>query len=340
MQYGIDVGRSAVKAVSAGERLYMPAMLRTPVPDSSDVAFKEPRVEVRQNGFLRIQSLPVSYHGERWILGDEQHRMGYSCVSPMEVVKASHLTRLLLLGAVAAMGGGPEVDVCVGLPISFYRAERQKLMELLRGEHQVGVDGTERVLQVKAVVVVEGFGLLMRACRLADGALDMDGLRRSTLVIDFGHRTTQFCLFRRGRVASVSFSLRRAMGEVFDSALRELVDARLGNPFDPAAHTVMGQDLVAQGTITVNGLTVTYQEALPTLQKYARLMWPELQAEMRRVLTGATYDRVVAGGGGVHLLEDELREFYGGRVEVLGDRYAQAEGYLDCLESRKQLMEL
>lgn len=68
-------------------------------------------------------------------------------------------------------------------------------------------------------------------------------------------------------------------------------------------------------------------------------MWPEIRAAIGRALVGVMYERVVVGGGGVHLLEDELRDLFGNELLLVTDRYAQAEGYAHCLEIRKQLLE-
>jgi hypothetical protein len=42
----------------------------------------------------------------------------------------------------------------------------------------------------------------------------------------------------------------------------------------------------------------------------------------------------VAGGGGVHLFSDLLRELFGQGIVLLEDRFAQAEGYRLFLDHR------
>lgn len=241
--------------------------------------------------------------------------------------------------SVAAAGVDDMVEICLGLPAAMFESELPLMLELMRGEHRFGVDSKERPVKVKTLIVPEGLGFLVSTCRLGDGGLDLPSLRQSTVVVDFGHRTTQLSLFRGIRLAPVGFTLNQAMGQVFETAFRKMVDERLKMPFSPAMHAVMAQDLIWEGSVTVNGLNVSSVEVMPRLHEEARKLWPEVRAAIGRALAGVMYERVVAGGGGAQLLGDELREFFGPELLLVTDRYAQAEGYAHCLEIRKQLME-
>jgi hypothetical protein len=338
MQYGIDVGRSGVKVTSHGSRIFLPSMISPATADGWALVADRRRV-TEVNGVRRFQSLILSYNGERWMIGDEQQRMGYSCVNPMGVTKADPMTRLLIIGGLAATGIGEVAEICVGLPTAMFDTESPRMLELMRGEHRFGVDGVEQLVKVKTLIVPEGLGLLVWSCRSEHEGIHLPTLKQSTVVVDFGHRTTQLSLFRGIRLAPIGFTLNQAMGQVFESVFREAVDEQLKMPFSPAMHGVMAQDLIWNGSVTVNGLHIQYAGIVPSLQAEARKVWPEIRAAIGRALAGVMYERVVAGGGGVHLLEDELREFFGSEVLLVTDRYAQAAGYAHCLTIRKHLME-
>lgn len=338
MRYGVDVGRSGVKVASNGSRIFLPSIIgQAPAGGWGLVAERKRSTET--NGVRRIHALMLSYNGERWLIGDEQQRMGYSCANPMEVTKADPITRLLIFGGVAAAGIEDVAEICVGLPAAMFESELPHMLELMRGDHRFGADGAERQVKVKTLIVPEGLGFLVWTCRVGDGEIHLPTLKRSTVVIDFGHRTTQLSLFRGIRLAPVGFTLNQAMGQVFETVFKEVVDNRLKMPFSPAMHAMMGQDVIWNGSVTVNGLNVSSVEVMPRLHEQARKLWPEVRAAIGRALAGVMYERVVAGGGGVHLLGDELREFFGSELLLVTDRYAQAEGYAHCLEIRKQLME-
>lgn len=336
MRYGVDVGRSGVKVKSEWSKVFLPPLIGR-AQEAQWPMTAEPKREANGDGISRVKMLRLSYQGTQWILGDEQHRMGYSCVYPMEVTKADAATRLLALGGVAACGVCPIAEICCGLPLSMFRDEMPRMLELLCGEHSIGVGDAEHPMRVKAMVVPEGFGVLVTAATSSEGTVDLDTLRKPTVVVDLGHRTTQLGLFRGVRLAPLGFVLPRAMGEVYEKVLQESVDRRLKMPFSPTTHALMGQDLLSEGRLVVNGLTVTWEECLPKLREAAKAIWPEVRAVIQRTLAGVVYERVVVGGGGVHLLADELRGLFGDQVVVVEDRYAQADGYYRCLGIRQEL---
>lgn len=84
--------------------------------------------------------------------------------------------------------------------------------------------------------------------------------------------------------------------------------------------------LLREGEIQVRGQRVTVEMLRPGLKKEADRIWPRVRGEILRTLEQIPYERAVAGGGGVHLFGDLLREFFGEGIVVLEDRFAQAEG--------------
>lgn len=338
MQCGVDVGRSGVKAVTEEERLFMPP-LATAVQVKHGTPFASlGNIIQRENGLTHVRCLEVGYQGQRWWLGDEPERLGYPSVRQMTVIKANPTTRLFVLGALGAMEGEGVVEVCMGLPVALFEQQREEMTRLLVGTHEVTIGSDGRELVLRGLIVPEGYGLLVRALASDEQGLEYDLMERSTAVLDFGQRTTQLVLFRGKRMNPVSCSLHHAADEVFETVLRDEVDAKLGSPFDPATHAVMAQDLVLKGSVTVGSLTLTYERLLPVLQAYASRLWPRIEEEIGRTLTGMMVERVVAGGGGVHLFAEGLTKRFGDLLVLLPDRFAQAEGYRLCVEYRSLLM--
>lgn len=336
MGCGIDVGRSGVKAVAGSRRLFLPAMA-VPVPDhlSRDREGRQLLVE-ETDGLLRIRRAEVGYQGQRVVLGDELERLGHRSHFEMDVTKATSLTRLLLLAAAALLGESGGSDICVGLPVVMFEAQRQRLRALLTGTHDIEFEGAVRSLTLTGLVVPEGLGLLLTAA--SDGErLDVAQARRSTVVLDFGHRTTQVAIFRGMLLSPASTALHIAGTEIFERVLVKAVDEPLGRPHDPATHALMAQDLCLDGRVTVYPLTLTLEELMPQLKAQAATVWQRMWGEISRALTGVLYERVVAGGGGATLFHEQLVDTFGERLVLLPDRFGQAEGYAQCIRHRAAL---
>src|SRR5574337_761917 len=254
----------------------------------------------------------------------------------MDITKASPFTRLLVLTAAALLGEAGVSEICVGLPVAMFQDQRQRLRALLTGDHELELDGSVRSITLKGLVVPEGLGLLLSSA--SDGEhLNVDEVRRSTVVLDFGHRTTQLVLFRGLLMSPVSFALHEAGTEIFERALIEAVDQPLARPHDPTTHALMAQDLCLDRQITVFPLTLTLEDLLPRLKAHAARLWPRIGGEISRALNGAVYERVIAGGGGAELFREQLMECFGDRLVILSDRFAQAEGYERCVRHRAEL---
>ena len=88
----------------------------------------------------------------------------------------------------------------------------------------------------------------------------------------------------------------------------------------------------------VRRIELTLEGLREHLLHEAKAVWPRLREEIRQALVGVHYAHVVAGGGGVHLFRDGLRELFDEQELIeLDDRYAQAEGYKLLLEHRDTL---
>ncbi len=334
MRVGMDIGRSGVKAETGTVRLLaLPVVARLPEdPEWWERAGLD-RV-VRTNGMAYLESWHLGYNEDDWLVGEQVEALGLPGQYVMTVTKADPNTRLLILAALTALGASDRAEVCVGLPLHHFEREGHALHTLLRGEHNVRVAGQQRTLTLLGLVVPEGLGLWVRAVtpegELPDGTL----VRQPTVVLDFGHRTIQMGVFSGLRLYPRPYVSAHGSYEVWEAALMEALEGPGQTVYESPQRAAMLARLLREEQILVRGQQVTMDMLRPQLQAQAERIWPRIREEIRRTLEQIPYERVVAGGGGVHLFGELLREFFGDGLVVLEDRFAQAEGYRLFLEHR------
>lgn len=342
MKLGLDIGRSGIKAVTEkGERLFgLPIIARLPAnPEWRELSTLD-RLE-RHDGLLRLDSWQLSYEGEEWLIGERVERLGLSGRYEMTVAKATPATRLLVLAAVSALGAPPLTDLCVGVPLHSHEEQGPALQRLLKGEHRVASGGRERSMILKGLVVPEGLGLWMRAATPDGVTLDRSLLQIPTAVVDLGHRTIQLAVWSGLRIYPQSFVSAHGVYEVWEAALREEFEGPGQTVYESPQRAMFMTRLLQDGELSLRGHTVTLETLRPRLMVHARAAWGRIRSELTRALEQVPYERVVVGGGGVHLFADLLVDFFGeSKVVVMADRFAQAEGYRLFLEHREVLKEL
>lgn len=278
----------------------------------------------------------MKYQGEEWLLGERAERLGLPALHVMTVGKADAYTRILVLGALSALECGVLAEICVGVPLHGYWQERETLRDLLKGEHGVVSEGRERSYLLKGTVVPEGMGLWLAA---AWQGMDLNEkvLQLPTVVLDFGHRTVQVAVFTGLRVYPTFYVSAHGAYEVWEAALIEQLEGPDQTVYESPQRAVMMTQLLRHGRLNVRGREVTLEQLRPRLAVHAGRVWPRLKVEIMRTLVGIPYERVVAGGGGVHIYRDQVTDLFGDKVVVLPDRFAQAEGYRLFLEHRDLL---
>jgi hypothetical protein len=294
---------------------------------------------VKSDGLLYLESWPIGYRGEEWLVGERAERLGLLSQHVMTVAKADAATRLLVLAALTALEAPDVVDVCVGLPLHGYEEQGVVLQSLLRGEHRVVAGGRERSLQLKGTVVPEGLGLWVRSLSREGDGVDPNLAGVPTAVLDFGHRTIQMAVFTGLQMYPRPYVSAHGVYELWEEALIEQLEGPGQTVFESPQRAVMMTRLLQAGVVSVGGKAVTLEMVRPRLKLAAGRLWTRIAEEVRRTLEQIPYERVVAGGGGVHLFIDQLTEMFGDSVVILRDRFAQAEGYRLFLEHRAALRE-
>ena len=338
MRIGCDIGRSGIKASTLTERLLgLPVIAELPGDQDLRCRGTADRIS-RSNGALHLEAWRMGYDGREWLVGERVEALGLPGRYAMTVSKADASTRLMILAAVTALSEVNTVEVCVGLPHHQFDEEGQVMRDLLRGEHAVRVQGKERRVKLLGVVVPEGIGIWVRSL-FPEGASEPDRrlIPQMTVVLDFGHRTIQCCIFASLRVVQNPYVSAHGACEVWEGALMKLLEGRGGTVYESPQRAAMMTRLLRDGVLTARDRRITLEGVQPLLIGEAERIWPRVKEEIRRVLEGVPFERVVAGGGGVHIYGPFLREFFQENLIILEDRFAQADGCRLFLEHYQTL---
>jgi plasmid segregation protein ParM len=197
MRIAVDVGYSSVKGLSEHGRVMFPSITA-------------PMAEDLLAGAIHCGALQHSVRIHRDLNNVEEHLVGDAALMSTSATgflaqreKPDSIHDLLLLTAAYLLASGHEdcLDLAIGLPISYFKAQRDELkgrLDKLSTWVSVG-GGAERCLHFDRVSVIpQGAGALMTA-----GALPGSGL---VALLDIGSYTTDYLVFdvRGGQPVPVS----------------------------------------------------------------------------------------------------------------------------------------
>jgi len=182
MLISIDVGYSQVKAMSQnGKKILFPAVKADIAHDPTVGMFKQLGHNVKIKTFNSAQEVLVGEGALRSL----------NATTTLTREKSAEIHDLFILTAAYLCGAQGRVDVAVGLPLSYYRFQRQELKNRLQkiNAHVKVNDGPEKYISISNVEVFpQGVGLL-----LSDGVIMTHSGRIA--VIDIGFYTTDYLLF-------------------------------------------------------------------------------------------------------------------------------------------------
>jgi len=313
MNLGLDLGYSAVKAVSGRRRVNFPSVVGTPDKarfsfsgDNTGIILTEP-ANVLVGEQAVTQSRFVNRREDRsWIESDEYYHLALAALT--ELTKATVT----------------ELRIVTGLPVAFY-GDKSVLRDLLMGEHRVTREG--RRAQVFKVadcrVIPQPFGCLLAETLNDKGDVsDKDLATGNVGIIDVGGKTTNLLSVSRlseiGReTASVNVGawdvVRAVRGwladhcpnlDLRDHQVVETIIAReakyYGEPVDlgavvDASLEPMADQVIAQATQLWNG--------------------------------GAGLDAILVSGGGALLLGPAIKAHFRHARVVSEPVFANAIGY-------------
>ena len=182
MHISIDVGYSQVKAVAEnGNKALFPSVKASITSDPTAGMFKNMGHQVTIRTFSGTQENLVGEGALRSV----------TATTTLSRIKSEEIHDLFILTAAYLCGASGFTDIAVGLPLAYYRFQKQELKERLQKINaHVSVDnGSEKYISISSVhVFPQGVGVLLSSgLTLAQAG--------KIAVIDIGYYTTDYLLF-------------------------------------------------------------------------------------------------------------------------------------------------
>jgi hypothetical protein len=310
MFVGIDIGRSAVKAVGPRATWIGPAGVRPGRPSRGPVGHPS----------VPSEAVTVETGGRVWTLTDHS-----SAVFDLSLNKTSEGTVLALLGAlgriIADEGETPdEVVVVTGLPAALAETDAEPLTKAVTQAVDAGttVHTRGRTIacprRIQLRIHYEGDGIYEAARRT--GVMGTDGV-----VIDMGHVTINIIEYVRGDRFQ-TYSIPGGGAEVFRRFGAALL--RKGLPLMKYSEAHYAAVRVLEGEGIGN---IPHREALEILRQEARAyflesVWPEVRSLLG---PGVVLSTVVIAGGAAELFP--VGEVFPNAWVLSDPRLQQARGY-------------
>lgn len=320
MKLAVDVGYGYTKALSeTGRRACFPSACAPAPPDMAPGVFAAMphRVEVIRGG-----------KAERHLVGEAALRSRTAAVT-LAREKPPEVHDTLLLTAAYLAGAGRATSLAVGLPLAYYRTQRQALAARLAGlTAQVSVDGgppREIDFTGGVRVVPQGAGVVLAEARLPQGLIG---------VVDVGHHTTDYLLVEVRDSQPLPLldycgSVEAGAHLVAAAVAREF-SAQTGAPLDIAEAVQVAEWLRQGQSVTYDGrpldLAPAYRSAC---QEVGRLIAHRILAAWGGRARLAR--EVLLAGGGALLLEGALRAELPAARLVADPVYANCRGYLAAI---------
>ncbi|MTI82662.1 MAG: ParM/StbA family protein [Firmicutes bacterium] len=182
MHIAMDIGYSHVKSITTSNRVIIPSVVapfrKLSLVDLSSQSDSGHVVEIRR----------VDGTTSKYFVGEMALREGHGASFSLDREKHRHPNHdILALAAARVLNTGPGAMVVAGLPVAYYRTQREELKNHLEGLHaEVSVNGNKlkRISFGKAVVYPQGAGALFMAPDLPQNGM--------VLLVDIGQKTTDY----------------------------------------------------------------------------------------------------------------------------------------------------
>ena len=314
MNVGLDVGYSAVKAVSKPYRISFPSVVGTPDKARFELNSSNRSIVLMQPDHVQVgegavtQSRFVRPREDRdWIEGQEWYNLFLAAVTGLTAAKQV------------------ELYIVTGLPVAFY-SDRETLIERLLGDHQCQREGqyVQEFRVTHCRVIPQPFGALLAATLDDSGRITNEALATGAVgVIDIGGKTTN--LLSVNRLSEISRETASVNVGAWDvvRAVSSWLDDNYPGLEELRPHQVT--DAIISRQVRYYGKSVDLTAVVEdTLEPLA----DQVLAEATRLWNnGATLDAILVSGGGALLLSPYIsRHFRHARV-VDDPVFANALGF-------------
>jgi len=182
MRVSIDVGYSQVKAMAEnGSKILFPSVKASVVNDPTAGMYKNLGHKVKIKTFNTVQEELVG----------ESALRSLTATTTLSRVKSEDIHDLFILTAAYLCGASGFTNLAVGLPLAYYRFQRDELRQRLQriNAHVAIDDGQEKYISISSVhVFPQGVGVLL------SNGLSLAQTGKIALV-DIGYYTTDYLLF-------------------------------------------------------------------------------------------------------------------------------------------------
>lgn len=313
MNVGLDIGYSAVKAVSGDRRVTFPSVVGT--PDKARFSLAEDRniilvhphhVQVGEGAVSQSRFL-MRREDRHWVESDEWYDLFLAAITELTTATSA------------------ELRIVTGLPVAFYD-DRQVVRDRILGEHRAQREGRPRqtLKVVDCRVIPQPFGALLAACLDDRGRIaDRDLATGVVGVVDIGGKTTN--LLSVNRLTEIGHETASVAVGAWDAvrAVRDYLAARYPGLEELRDHQIA--DAIRERKVRYYGTLVDLSAAV---NEYLEPLADQIAAQASQLWNGgATMDAILVTGGGALLLGPHIaRHFRHARV-VSDPVFANALGY-------------
>ncbi|NPV73330.1 MAG: ParM/StbA family protein [Pelotomaculum sp.] len=325
MQIAIDVGYSCVKAVTQDGRVIIPSV----VSSHRELIL----ADLSRNGTGHIVEIRKQDGTTgRYFVGELALREGHAASFTLDREKHRHPNHdILVYTAARILEAGMNATLAAGLPVAYYRAQREELRRHLEGlQAEVSVNGgnAETVSFRKVIVYPQGAGALLTAPNLPASGL--------VLLVDPGQKTTEYVTAEVAGglvkpVSSLCGSIELGVHTVHEAVAAEF-QARTGAPL---AAVRVPEVIAGDGRTCYYGKEIDLSRALEKARADVALAIAD-QVQSALGDRYAFVRRIYLAGGGALALPS-LAEMFPGAQILPEPQWANATGFLKVLSDISQV---
>lgn len=315
-----DVGYSHSKATDQnGERVIIPSVWGEP-QDSLHIS------GISQNGHKQIG---IDNKGV-WFVGNsaiEDSRFQTRYQNRYWFKEAGYLALHLYLLSEMTEATNPTIQLVTGLPISYYKADKGLLAEILKGVHQIQRPGrvSQRITIDRVICLPQGLSAVFSEALTETGKIKNNDIADGNIgVIDIGGHTVNISTMKKLQpIDKETASLDKAgMWTVIDDIGKKINDAFPGQNLK--GHEII--EVMKTGEVRqrghvhdVNNLIISVVEPfINQITGITSQTWDE----------AARLDKILVVGGGAQIVGKAIMDRYEHAQVINNPQWANVDGYL------------
>lgn len=306
---GLDIGFGFTKATNGKRSM----IFKSVYGEASDMQFREQLLTSdKPEEHLQLEIGGTSYFAGE--LAERQSVERFFTLDQAQFVR--DFTKILALMPLAQMVSRQDpIKLVAGLPVSYYRKHKKEVIDILKGQHEVGVidangERTESVLRISSVrVVPQPFGALMDLMLNDIGEVkDKRFMNEKIGVVDVGFRTTDYTIADKTRYSERgSRTIDLGISKAFATIAAKLQESSGVN-----VELYRLYDAVEEGSIKIHGKK--YDLKLIVEHAFTQLATRVANEANRLWANDWDIDKIVITGGGGAVLAPYVQKIVKGEV--------------------------